>query len=759
MFFPFITGKNFTFRIIVEIIFALWLILSLRETLYRPKFSGILAAFSAYVAIIFVADLNSEYVLKSIWSNYERMEGFVTLIHLLAYFVVLGSMFIKRSTWDHFFNLMLIVASGLSTYGLFQLGGFLTINQGGIRVDGTLGNATYFAIYLVFHFFLALMLAIRQKGLEWDGLSRSIITASAVFVPLVMFGFLPQGAEAKEGREIFAWIIPIVALATVGLSFLKRQYLYLFISIFYTLVLYYTATRGAILGLIGGTLLASLLIALFEKEEKSLKRISWGIVGAVSIIVIGFFFVRNTDFVMTSPVLSRFATISLNETKTQARAYVWPMAIQGFKERPILGWGQESFNYVFNKNYNPNMFNHEPWFDRTHNVFLDWLIAGGILGLLGYLSLYVFGLYALWKKSDMAFAERAVLAGLFSAYMFHNFFVFDNLISYLLFVIFLAFLHFDTAKDFSERTSFISGPINNMSNLGLSIMSSVIVVLAVWGVYAINGKAIAANTTLIQAINGGTQSTPADRLKTFQKAINYETFGNQEIREQLIQVAFASSQSTTMSPQDKEAFYQYTKAQYEEMIKQAPNDTRHRIFFGTLLGNHGDYQAGLNQFLEAQKLSPKKQTILFEIARFHLIAGDNDGAINILKDTLALAPSNDDARISLAVAAIYAKQNEFAKQVLMEGFNTTAYSNEQLLRAYFDTKQFDQVLAIWLKRAESNPTSRNYAGVAASYVQLGRKVDARLALEKARDLELDPNIKSQYQKFIDDLVAGKNILQ
>src|SRR3989338_7504632 len=35
--FPFITGKNFAFRIIIEIIFASWILLALLEPKYRPK--------------------------------------------------------------------------------------------------------------------------------------------------------------------------------------------------------------------------------------------------------------------------------------------------------------------------------------------------------------------------------------------------------------------------------------------------------------------------------------------------------------------------------------------------------------------------------------------------------------------------------------------------------------------------------------------------------------------------------------------------
>src|SRR3989344_3553367 len=86
------------------------------------------------------------------------------------------------------------------------------------------------------------------------------------------------------------------------------------------------------------------------------------------------------NFVKNSPVLSRFASINVEETTTKSRFMIWNMAMQGLKERPILGWGQESFNYVFNKYYDPGMYGQEQWFDRTHNIIFDWLIAGGILG-------------------------------------------------------------------------------------------------------------------------------------------------------------------------------------------------------------------------------------------------------------------------------------------------------------------------------------------------------------------------------------------
>jgi len=57
----------------------------------------------------------------------------------------------------------------------------------------------------------------------------------------------------------------------------------------------------------------------------------------------------------------------LQEGTTESRFIVWNMAWKGFEEHPVLGWGQESFNYVFNKYYNPKLYNQEQWFDRTHD--------------------------------------------------------------------------------------------------------------------------------------------------------------------------------------------------------------------------------------------------------------------------------------------------------------------------------------------------------------------------------------------------------
>src|ERR1700749_1864090 len=75
LFFPFISGKPFPFRILVEIAFSAWVVLALAEPKYRPKFSWTFVLYGAFVLWMFIADAAAVSPLKAFWSNFERMDG------------------------------------------------------------------------------------------------------------------------------------------------------------------------------------------------------------------------------------------------------------------------------------------------------------------------------------------------------------------------------------------------------------------------------------------------------------------------------------------------------------------------------------------------------------------------------------------------------------------------------------------------------------------------------------------------------------
>ncbi|MEY4602089.1 MAG: hypothetical protein RL292_30 [Candidatus Parcubacteria bacterium] len=690
MLFPFITGKGFAFRIIVEIVAALYVLLALIDVEYRPKLSLITKAVLVFTGIIFIADLFGENAFKSLWSNYERMEGFVLLAHLALYYIVTSSVFHTREWWDKFWNTSLIASGLISFYGLFQIAGKVAINQGGVRVDATFGNASYLAIYLVFHMFLA----------------------AAFFF---------------NAKEKF------------------RQWVYAALFVLQGIILYFTATRGAILGFIGGALITAGIIAWKERANPKIRKISMGLGLSVVLLVAIFIGMRNTPFVQKSPVLSRFATLSFSEIKTQGRYFVWPMAIEGFKEHPILGWGQENFNYVFNKNYNPLMYAQEQWFDRTHNVVLDWLIAGGLLGFLSYLSLFGAVLYFMWKKSDFSLEEKAIFTGFLAAYFFHNFFVFDNLISYIIFFSLLAYVHGRTVHQ-GLWARITTRTINADVFTYIALPTVAIALVAV--IYFVNVNAILTSTHIIKAISPQSAG-PVKNLEYFKKAFAYNSFGSSEGLEQLVPASSQVIQSAQVSDAVKQDFYTFTAAQVEAKVKQTPKDARYLLFAGSFYNRNSQYDTAIPLLEKAVENSPKKPTMYFELGSSYLGKKDYTKAFELFEKAYLLEPRFQDSDIIYTIGALYAGKMDVA-QKMFATLGDKAFTDDRILRTLAELKNYDVVIGILNARLQKDPSNpQNRLTLAGVYAQMGQR---QKAIAIIRQLIVDyPDFKAQGESYIQEL--------
>lgn len=695
-FFPFITGKGFTFRILVEILFGLFVVLSFIDRKYIPKLSWITKSVLFFTAVTLIADLLGVNPYKSIWSNYERMEGFVLIAHLCMFYIVASSVFVNKSRWLQYFNVTIGASVLMSFYSILQLAGKININQGSVRVDATFGNATYMAIYLVFHIFLSIYMLLNFSKARWQ-----------------------------------RWLYGSVALLEI-------------------VILYFTATRGAILGIIGGLALTGLIIAIKERENVILKKASYGILGVVALVIIVFFSIKNTDYAKINPVLSRFTTLSFSELRTQGRYFVWPMAINGFIERPIFGWGQEGFNFVFNKYYDPRMYAQEQWFDRTHNVFLDWLIAGGIVGFLAYVSMYLALLYYIWRReSAFTLTERSVLTGMISAYVFHNIFVFDNLISYIMFFSVLAYVHAMNYQDDKANEKFHTMPVSSDTVAYIIIPITLVVTLGL--VYFVNVPALSANKTLIQALtpsSGGVEKN----LELFKKAYSYESFADAEITEQLVQTAVGVYGTQGISDKTKQKFVNLAKTKIEEKLKKTPDDARYLVFAGSFLNRIGELDESINYLNKALEVSPKKQSILFELGATYIRKGDLEKMFSTFKKAYDLEPGSTESKVIYAVGAIYTKNNTVLKELESKMTRETIINDDRILRAYSDVGEYSAVISILNSRLENDPkNSTNRLSLASTYTIIGQK-------QKAIDIintmiSEDPSFKEQGEKYILEINA------
>ena len=703
LFFPFITGKAFVFRFIVEIIFVSWLVLAIRDSEYRPKFSWILGAVIIFLFLIGVSDLFGANSFKSFWSNYERMEGFIALLHFGAFFMVLGSILKTQEIWNKLLATSVGASAIMAIYSFFQIIGKITINQGGVRVDGTFGNASYLGIYMVFHIFFAFLLLMRSR-IVWH-----------------------------------KWPLGIIGFSDL-------------------VVLYYTATRGAILGLLGGFFISFLYLAIIAERSDKIRKFALSALIGIIIFIGLFITLKNTDFVQKNLVLNRFSTFSLSEIRNQGRFYVWPMAWKGFLENPVLGWGQEGFNFVFNKHYNPKMYNQESWFDRTHDIVLDWLIAGGLLGLLSYISMFIALLFYI-KKADNHFLpkeDKAVILGLISAYTFHNLFVFDQIGSYILFFTLLAYVHAHTSETRLSLWQKLSFKFRNLveGERKKPIIEAILLIVFVFIFYFVIYVPWQVNKNLLGVLANANQGKVAT-LDFYMKPLSSYTIGYSEALEHISQTVIGLAGNPNVSEDLKKNLFNSINSSFERQLKTSPNDARYRLFYGLFLSRFGLYDKSIEELRKASFLSPQKQSIYFEIVNNLLAQGKKEEAQEIAGKAYELETTYDEAQMIYGLTLLSNGKLDLSSEILSKIPEIKLISDDRFISVLVQIGDFQKVIDIISLRIERDPNNTtHYMNLTAAYLQVNRRTEAISILEQI--IKIDPSFKEKGEYFIKEIQAGRN---
>ncbi len=305
----------------------------------------------------------------------ERSFGFFNILHYGILFFVATVVLRTQKQW----NIFLSVSIAISLYTAFNL--LSSVISTNLVPPTVAGNPTFLSAYLIFHIFFTSFLFTQTKN--------------------------------KYLRAVLGVILSIQVSAVIASN-----------------------VRGGFVGLSS----AALFLAVYSIWKHAKTR---AIVGGILIIIIlsyGFVFVNRFEPAVSSNlILQRITNFSFEDETIKSRFAMWRIALEGIKERPITGWGRENYSLVFNLYFNQSFSDAkvaEIWEDRTHNVFIDELINGGIIELLAYLSLLTV-IFVYVRKNPL-------FIGLLIAYTVQNLFGVDTLNSYLPFFLFLAMLN---AKD------------------------------------------------------------------------------------------------------------------------------------------------------------------------------------------------------------------------------------------------------------------------------------------------------------------------
>ena len=722
--FPYVTIRISLFRIIIEVVMILSIILLLQgnNLFSRLKQNYFCWIFGGLVFIEFIAGIFGESFLFSFFGDLERMWGIFTVIHLFLFYVLLRAFF-KEKEYKIFFHVSFVTSLLVSIYGIIQkypdFFGIYVFEAGASRIPSTLGNPTYVAIYLLFN------------------------------ITFALYYFL----KSKTNIRYFYAIVILIDFIAFSL----------------------TDIRGAYLGLILGVGFSSILY-LFLGHSRRLK-IGVASILSIGIIVIGLSFIfKETSVVRSLPILDRVSTISLTAGTTQTRFIGWSAALNGFKQDPFTGVGMENYNIVFDK-YFPAQYYElartETYFDRAHNQFLNILAESGIFALLVYLCFPLFIAYYLiygYRKEKFNLNELLIFSALGIAYFVHLFFVFDDINSFLFFVAFLGVIEFTYYKDKLLKQTEDIKKINSL----IIIVSIVLIPVLVYSIFAFNFKTL--QVAKISASAFSSSKVPSEAISYYDKSLSLGLIASDNIviayADYLVSLSDNEEEIKANAQELRSVLIAIDKAKraLEKEIQKKPNDTLLHMKLGYLNNAHYIFDNNIEHLQESIKelktsieLSPERLQVYYILGESLILDNQNKEAIDVLERAVELNPNFGASYYFLGRAYVVDGQIDkgydfMINKALVESlFKHTPQDNRLLLylsETIAKTGDYKKVVEIYKQLIKISPNDVNMlASLAAAYVQID---EFDLAIQTAQKAAiLDPSFAPEADYFIQMIQEGK----
>lgn len=373
--FPFIVGKYTYFRTAIDVALFFFVLALLFDThgkelatrtwkVIKSPIGIAAASFTVAVLLACIFGINPSF---SFWSNFERGEGGFQILHFFFYFLLIASLFETEHDWRRMMRWFFVGALLMVGYGVaanFGWGNFIGEKiSTTYRFNGSIGNSSYVAAFLLF----------------------SLCYVVYVFADSLRF---------RAVKKIASVDFLLGAIAVIFLVFF-----------------FLAGTRGAFLGFVVTVIAALLYYAYAHKAWRKWLISGVFVFAALVAVMIQY---KDTAFVQAIPG-HRVFDISFSAETFSTRRIMWGVAWEGFKERPLFGWGPENYIKVFDQKFDTAYFvpsqQFGAWFDRAHSVTFDYLAETGAFGLLAFYSLFVayyWRMFTAHKRPEAPWNTRSV---------------------------------------------------------------------------------------------------------------------------------------------------------------------------------------------------------------------------------------------------------------------------------------------------------------------------------------------------------------
>ena len=710
--FPYVTSKAYFFRIVIELLLPFYIYLLVTNKQYRPNLKNFIhLSILGFLAVNFVSAIFGVNVIKSFFGNFERMGGVYYLAHLSAFYFYIVLLAELHSEYVRKF-LLALAGSGilLAIYGILvwlKIVNFLP-DPSYPRISATLGNPIFFGSFLI--------------------------------LPMTLTAFF---AFSEESRA--------------------KKYMYWFFFLLQTVGVFLSATRGAVVGLLVGVGIST-LVFLFLSSSKKIKIYVGGIL--VSGLVVTVLLFSFPQILPTGSLLQR--TFNLRGTNSSARIIQWQTALIGFKQRPILGTGPENYYVISNEHYNPEIYNYDKsWFDKPHNYLLEILVTSGIFGFIFYMGILIFGIFGLYKAYKATFLsliEFSVLLCGFIAYAVQNLFVFDTISASVVFFGFVGFLGFLWKKGIVSEAAEIKDKKHTFNALPKTfgiILFGVTAIVMLYVIYASNF----ASMSVSKSVNYGFAYSSVDPVKAYeyfeearQLPFNFDYL---EVGGKYVDFAVQIMQNHSgLDPVVVSGIIQHGFEAGETAVRKIPNDPvmlqrLGNAYIAKSIVNKTALDPRAEQYIaEAVSLAPLRPEPQLAFVRLKLQQNNVAGAENILKEMISNFPKNPEVKMQLALVYLFSDRKEKAlvlgEEALANNFLLTQAREVMWMGEYYISKnKFSDAVRIYELAAKAEPNNIDvFWQLAQVYSKVGKKEQAiqiAQAIEKAqpeRLKEMEEFIKS-----------------
>ncbi|MGI8824308.1 MAG: O-antigen ligase family protein [Chloroflexota bacterium] len=424
--------KGVLLRVLASVAGAAWLTGAAAGPRRHVAIRGTDLLFMAGIAMFFsltLATLLSVDLRLSLFGSLSRGAGLVTYLACAVFFLTVATRLRSRRQLERLITVLIFGSVPATLYGFIQQFGLDPIpTQGDPSIlvfpsRSTFGQHVFFGAFLVFVTPLTvarvLQLWMRRDAPYARGSGEEGSLAGLIVIAFVatFFAFLNSGSHRNAVFAVFPAVLAGYVLLALLFEALPdtpsvrrvRLWGYFSLLVLQVVTLGVTGARGAWLGFFTSVPVFAFLLAWWLRRP----RIWWSMLAASGAVAL-FVLVLNIPGGPLQPIrtvhgVSRLANLTESGqavSSTKGRMDIWgavgtlvtknpPIgSAWGGSLRDVVGYGPDTmrldFEAIFPLKLRRTTFEVWTW-DRSHDVYLDYLVQSGLLGIVALLS--VIGLF------------------------------------------------------------------------------------------------------------------------------------------------------------------------------------------------------------------------------------------------------------------------------------------------------------------------------------------------------------------------------